>query len=407
MATNTATEDKPTVTVKDMKHLLALILDDTVKDEEKLSFEKAKTIIDLLITPSEDSGDQQPTETKTKREQVIDPKLKDNVRMEDLGLGRGVDATKPYPWQNKSSYQVRTITTDCANIIGTEESGQRRYYEGEVNSVLTQQLNTKLTIKEPSNSLAIGIDAEGSRSFTDTRKAVGEKVMTRTVSFRTNFDEQDTLEKDLSKFVLKRLQTKEKWDKKREGGLRLEGEPDDDNALQYLREFIDKLDKESDELWLVLQYCYDFIEYLGITHYVHTIKLGAATYRVLTTEEYYLKFDLQSGFEVNKVAKAELRASGGHTKKNTHTSTKVNTIGTIKDSDHTVKWVSPDEAVLEVELKPLHSLIRTRSLQLAMKWALERYIKRRESRRGEQPTFKCYVHVLLGLSNLYVDGQLG
>ena len=49
-------------------------------------------------------------------------------RLEDLGLGRGVDVTKPYPWQSKSSFQVRKV--ECKNIIGTEESGQREYYGG-------------------------------------------------------------------------------------------------------------------------------------------------------------------------------------------------------------------------------------------------------------------------------------
>ena len=47
--------------------------------------------------------------------------------------------------------------------------------EEEVDSVLTQQFNTNLTIEEPSNSLAIGIGAEHTRSFAETRKAVGHK----------------------------------------------------------------------------------------------------------------------------------------------------------------------------------------------------------------------------------------
>ena len=384
----TETAKKPTVTVKDMKHLLALLLDDTINDDEKISFEKAKTIIDLITTPSGDDGDdtESPEEEgeEVKRERMIESKLKDGGRMEDLGLGRGVDATKPHPWQSKSSIQVRTVNEDCKNIIGTEESGQREYYEEEVNSVLTQQLNTNLTIQEPSNSLTIGVDAERSRSFTDTRKAVGERVMTRTVSFRTNYDENETLEKELSKFILDRLQMKQQWDKHREGSTELSQWEAGADPLQHLKDFIYKLDRQSAELWLILRHCYDFIEHLGITHYVHTIKLGAARYMVLTTEEYYSKLEGsgQTGFEVNKVAKVALKSSGGHTKRDKHTMTKVSEIGKIADN-RTVEMKSPDEAVLEVELKPLYSLIQTRPLQLAVKWALEQYIKRRESRRGK------------------------
>lgn len=404
MATNentTETAEKPTVTAKDMKYLLALLLHDTINDKEKIPFEKAKTIIDLILSPSGDGGDNTESssseeEEEVKRERMIESKLKDSGRMEDLGLGRGVDATKPHPWQSKSSIQVRTINKDCENIIGTEEGGQREYYEEEVNSVLTQQLKTSLTIQEPSNSLTIGVEAEKSRSFTDTRKAVGEKVMTRTVSFRTNIDENETLEKELSKFILDRLQTRQKWEKGRKQSTTLDEEGVENNHLEHLRKLIHKLNMQSDDLQLILWFCYDFIEHLGVTHYVHTIKLGAARYRVLTTEEYYSKLEgsVKTGFEVNKVAKAELKSSAGHTKRDTHTLTKLSEIGRIKD-DHTVEMKSPDEAVLEVELKPLHSLIQTRALQLAVKWALERYIKRRESRRGKHVKLTTVLCILL------------
>lgn len=348
-------------------------------------------------TETEEAKDETVATTKAKTTEATDGNgYKDCKRIEDLGLGRGVDATKSHPWQNKSSFQVRTVKAN--NVIETEESGQKEYYEEEVSSVLTQQLNTKLTINEPSNSLVIGVDAEGSRSFSETRKSVGEKVMTRTVAFSRTYDETEesssddteSFEEELSKWIVDRILTKQRWKEEDEANKSndqreetLAKKPEKSTYLDHLNGYIGKLKKRSDGLKLILQYCYDFIEHIGITHYVHTVKLGASKYKVLTTEEYYLKLEGTSGFELNRVAKVEMNTSAEASRRNVRTLTLINEIGII-DPGHKVQRIAPNEAVLEVELKPLHSLIKTRALQLATKWALERYTKRRESRRGMQ-----------------------
>jgi hypothetical protein len=397
----------------DVKYLLALTLvKNEVKNETKIKFDDAKKIIELLIhagrgtTPEPDppGEDEPPSPTGV----IKDDEYK---RLENLGLGRGVDVTKPFPWQNKSSFQVRKIDPcKCQNIIGTEESGQREYYEEEVNSVLTQQFNTNLSIEEPSNSLVISIGAEHSRSFAETRKAVGHKVMTRTASFRSDVRDhkEDNFEEKLSEWILERLATKREWsleqDKDKELGTRADKElvTSKERLEKYLTEVARKLAKEfppearqsSDiaaekkayrETWELLQDCYDYVEQLGITHYVHTIKLGAAEYEVLTHETYDSRYTATPSFEVNKVAKAVVSANAGTSKHRTRKRKTVNSIGKIDDKDPenlTVKREAPDEAVLEIELKPLHSLIRMRALHLALKWALKRYIQRRESRKG-------------------------
>lgn len=404
----------PELSFGDVKHLLALsLVKHEVKDETKVKFDDAKKIIDLVIhagkgtTPGALGGNKS---SKAGDGCNDDPKgvIKDNEykRLENLGLGRGVDVTKPYPWQSKSSFQVRNINTHkCQNIIGTEESGQREYYEEEVDSVLTQQFNTNLTIEEPSNSLVIGIGAEHSRSFAETRKAVGHKVMTRTASFRSDCIEDDFEEK-LSEWILERIATKRKWSLKQAEGLIKIPDKDQGNFTKrldiYFTEVAKKLAKDfppearrsSDEAtekkafretWELLQDCYDYVEQLGITHYVHTIKLGAAEYEVLTQETYDSKFTATPSFEVNKVAKAVVSANLGTSKNRTHKRKTINSIGKIDDTDPEnlmVKREAPDEAVLEIELKPLHSLVRMRALHLALKWALKRYIQRRESRKG-------------------------
>ena len=55
----------------------------------------------------------------------------------DLGLGRGIDATNPKPWLNKTSFQVRRVVYD--ELIGTEEGGALNQYTNHVKSSVTLQ----------------------------------------------------------------------------------------------------------------------------------------------------------------------------------------------------------------------------------------------------------------------------
>ena len=77
-----------------------------------------------------------------------------------------------------------------------------------------------------------------------------------------------------------------------------------------------------------------------------------------------------------------MSVNAGTSKNRTRKWKTVNSIGKIDPDKLTVKREAPDEAMLEIELKPLHSLVHMRALHLALKWALKRYIQRRESRKG-------------------------
>lgn len=407
---------KPDLSVGDVKYLLALsLVKNDIKDDDKITFDDAKAIISLLIgqpnKPDPSPGNPPTDEDKPQPKGVIgDDECK---RLEDLGLGRGVDVTKPYPWQSKSSFQVRQVyMNEYKNIIGTEESGQREYYEEEVDSVLTQQFNTNLTIEEPSNSLAIGIGSEHSRSFAETRKAVGHKIMTRTASFRIDCVEEDFEEK-LSKWILERIATRRQWSLERDDQklikLPVKGKYKE-RLEEYIQGVADKIHEQlapekrpADEAtekmayresWALLQDCYDYVEHVGVTHYVHTIKLGAAEYEVLTQETYDSRLTATPSFEVNKVAKAVVSANFGISKHRKRKWKTENSIGRIEQDPNdptklTVKREAPDEAVLEIELKPLHSLVQMRALHLALKWALKRYIQRRECKKGMHIRLWC------------------
>ena len=89
--------------------------------------------------------------------------------------------------KHKSSFQVRRITYE--NILGTEEGGAVQSYEREISSVQTQQTKIKTSILVPKSPLTIGTDAELSRSVHASRRAIGRKVINRTISFRDNFDD--------------------------------------------------------------------------------------------------------------------------------------------------------------------------------------------------------------------------
>lgn len=325
-----------------------------------------------------------------KKERAL--KEDDKETLEDLGLGRAVDATNSFPWMNKTSFQARIINEDHSNIIGTDECNVQEYFEEEVSSVLSQQATTKLTIEEPTNSLSIGIDAEMARSLTETRKSVGERIVTRTVSFLSTFDdppvheltkktEPTTFEAQLSEWLLDRIRSQQERESDAQGTLNSKME----HPTAKLNEYFKSLEKKSKETDIILRYCRDFIEHYGVTHYVYSMKLGAAEYEVMTSSEYFSKLDSGGEFGINKVAKVEMKAKGGFGSKRTHKSKRTMSIGAISvDEKDKSKSQVEKEAVLEITLRPLHSLIRLRPLYAALQWALRKYIYDRQNRRGKE-----------------------
>ena len=71
--------------------------------------------------------------------------------------------------------------------MGTEEGGILQSYVNEVVSV--EEVQSMLSSSVPINSsVTIGVDAELSRSYSTSRKSMGKKLITRSVSFRPDFD---------------------------------------------------------------------------------------------------------------------------------------------------------------------------------------------------------------------------
>ena len=345
--------------------------------------------------------------------------------MVDLGLGRGVDATSPSPWLNKSSFQVREVTPN--NIIGTEEGGVLQSYSNEVSSV--QSMQTSMSASVPvSQQVSVGIDSELSRSYSANRRSVGKKIVTRTISYRADFDDltrtrpslssatplleggasprhlrqnstmspplgrqysvgrsastgstgeeiyapsSPTFEQRLSKWILDRL-----YEEEVEGVDELMPE---DDPTEVLADFVAEWPKQPQLVkQMIGKKCREFINHFCITHYVSSIELGASKYRVMSEEEYQTQIGVKGNVGVEQMASVavEQRASFGRRSK----STEATVIGRFKGGR--VNRGTTDEAVVGVKFQPISALVMTRLLRNKLQNAIRNYIDNQEHSKG-------------------------
>ena len=341
-------------------------------------------------------------------------------RFRDLGLGRGVDVTNPNMWTNKSPFIVRSICSKISNIIGTEEGGIRQYYSEDVSSLTSHQLNIKLSLHEPSSHIKVGIDAENSRSKSSTRKTVGAKVHTRTISFRADFNdlpiyslkdraglsaqpadqssyEPESFESQLCRWILDRIRAEEKLrissaskvveDDARPAKVLNPIELEGYTPVELLSNYLGGLEQGCPELKSVACYCKDFVKELGITHYVNAIELGALKYQVFTMGEYQNKFGAGATLGVEHLAEATV--SGKYQKLRTHKATKLREIGKITEGKE-VKRNSSEEAVIGFHIQPIHKLVQLLYIQVALQNAVKQYVERKSDKSGEFNLLLCY-----------------
>ena len=360
-----------------------------------------------------------------KAEPVFTPE--DIFRFVDLGLGRGIDATNPTPWLNKSSFQVRRVHED--NIIGTEEGGALQSYEREVTSVHTQQTSMKSSIVVPQSPITLGTDAEQSRSVSTSRRAIGRRVINRSISFRDDFidvplsgaktfttaqeetaseihlhttskkqgetditDAQQsilTFEERLAQWLVQRisahrLKVKALERLSSDGAVDSEGQAssailsDQLSPLESLALIIERGNRS--ELKLLINGCREFVYHFRITHYVSSIEMGAAEYRVLTEQEYLSKVGLSGSFGLEKLVNAAFSSTSSF--KKSIKASDLRKIGTIS-RDGTVIRGSYGEAVVGVKIQPLTNLVRLQFLQLALKKALVQFVETQGDSSGE------------------------
>ena len=318
----------------------------------------------------------------------------------DMGLGRGVDATKANMWKEKSSFQVQSVSKSLDNIIGTDEGGARNYFEREVSSISSRQTELKLSVVEPHSAVEVGVEATFSQSVTKSRKSVGEEITTRTIAFRTNFDDlpleridketvlrsskfesaksQQSLalagEKDSSQDKLDIVKSFEEklsdWllDRLRIRAEAAESTEDTESSTAKLANFLYKSSEETRES--VVSDCLLFIKQTGVTHYVHSIQLGAKKFRVFSSSEFARKVGVKGKMGWEKLAKASVSQTSASTKKKS--SLNVKEIGKI--SDGRVKRGVGEEAVISFKVMPIHTLVTSHHVNEAMKTALRDYM---------------------------------
>ena len=279
-------------------------------------------------------------------------------------------------------------------------------------SVQTQQADLKASIAVPQAPFTIGVDAEHSRSVSTTRRAVGKKVINRTISFRADFEDLPqstttdprtarrqaipsslaydtseeesyrdvadaqcdlTFEERLAKWILERLRYKEEV----EGRLGDHEEEATGNPLDDLAAVIQK--STTEQLKTILSACREFVQYFRVTHYVSAIELGASEYRVLSETEYFSRIKTGGTFGLEALANVAISQSASW--KKTKKASDLKRIGRIVYD--LVQRGTYDEAVVGVSIQPICSLVRLRYLQLTLKKALLEYVDTQGDSTGE------------------------
>ena len=350
-----------------------------------------------------------------KTENKVTPVLKPTEigSIVDLGLGRGVNATHSSPWFQKSSFQVRPVTLD--NVIGTEEGGILQSYVSEVVSV--EEIQTQMSTSVPASSqVSVGIDEEMSRSYSTSRRSMGKKIITRSITFKPDIQKQpltcdvaaaspvqalphpDTTPEDevkskhdtetavlpsimslhsptfqrcLSQWIIEALLDEEA------DGVE-EPDPNDDPNQALAQIILNWPKGVADVRAMLKQKCSKFIEKYSITHYVSGIDLGASQYQVISEEQYVKEFGVKNSLEILKVVNQVVSFKSKSTKKARFS--RLTEIGRF--DGNTVKRGTTDEAVVGVTFQPISALVSIRVLKSALQTAIKSYIEDQQFSRG-------------------------
>ena len=344
-----------------------------------------------------------------------------------LGLGRGVDATEPNLWKEKSSFQVQSVSKSLDNIIATDEGGEHDYYEREVSSISNRQAELKLSVDEPNTSIHIGMDTLYSQSLSKSKKSIGEQVITRTISFRNTFDDlplqhinekvlerrfkpaditsqscemkleiNNSFEEKLSEWLLNRISGREEviasfcsfGASPNDTGIKF------DNSTAILSKYLqtEAEHDHSEKFQHVVRDCVLFVEATGVTHYIYSIQLGAMKFCVLSSMDYDKTVGVKVKVDVEKVAKSTLGLMASEGSKISSKSLSVKEIGKMTNGH--VKRGNGDEAVIGFKLMPIQRLVTSYYLNKALKQALRKYITKRSAKFSKFSLIIIIVHTL-------------
>ena len=357
---------------------------------------------------------------------AAEPSDEDIVYFKKLGLGRGLNVAKPSPWLNKSSFQVRDFTKD--DIMETLEGGSLQHYDREITSDHQQRSEIRGTVKPTNAPVAIGVDAEQSRSYSYSRHAVGTKIINRTISFRVSFEDaprpkvdgsshsnhttpnpkpqshqtspaKESFEEKFSRWLLERMM--------------LYNEPPSESSklsntekvADFLNEHHQKIlekdnrGKDKNVLQKVQEDCSDFVTHFGVTHYVSAIELGASTYQVMSEKEFSARVAGKGSMGVESIVGAAGSISVSQEflwrrKKKSIEQKKIGKI-TTEEGEKRVKRDPENEAVVGIQILPISSLVRNYYLERALRAALIDYTTREERCRYSHAFVQYYSIIVI------------
>ena len=315
-----------------------------------------------------------------------------------LGLGRGIDATDKMPWVNKKSFQIRRVH---GSVIETNEGGILMSYNHEVQSIAETEEKLLSSLNPPELPVSICIEDELDRNVSSTRRIVGRRVVNRSISFQSDFEEKykdgeiakstkesffipkdpaevisntqnsgHTFEERVCQWILHRL-------------VQVNGivvHKIDDNPVDQLMAVLmhsKTISKLEDE---IKTSCRDLIENLRVTHYVTGVQLGAAEYRIMSDGQYHKKIASEGAFGIDMVATASSKNRMKLTKKEASKCSQLRQIGKI-ENDHVTKGTQ-DEVALQIQVQPITRLIKLPVLKSAFKTAIEKYMEGTPSTEG-------------------------
>lgn len=320
-----------------------------------------------------------------------------------LGLGRGIDATKKNPWTNKTSFQVRRVHN---SVVETNEGGTLASYDHEILSIASLDEQFQASLNPPECPINIHVEADINRCVNASRYVIGKRVFTRTIGFQTDIEEKYTdgesqrngkethlvprdpteivynsqnsaltFEERLYHWLLQKIAHKCAMIGQRIDIRSDENYADQLTKLMHSNKTLTRVDEE------IKAGCREIIQSLRITHYVTSIRLGAAEYRVMSEGEYHKQLALGGAFGLDSLAVEATTGFTKQTKKEAFRCSQLRKIGCIDENDKVEKG-SEGETVLTLQVQPITRLIRVPAVKAALIGAVENYMERTSAAEG-------------------------
>ena len=302
-----------------------------------------------------------------------------------LGLGRGIDITKPTPWLQKTSFQARSVSTE--KLVETEDGGILQAYSEEVRSRVTLRGEVRANVKVPEVSFNIGMHSEYTRSTLSAKHVIGTKVKNRTVSFSVDFDDVHEAASRTGRTPVLRADVSQQEDQSAHDGpsvspqLSSQVSETQDENLTFEERLCRWLNKNNlshpaeDRIKKIKEDIQQFVYQFGITHYVSAIELGGLEYRVVTEKEYGMQAIGEAIASVTAPGYGGADTAAKMAKRyewSKHTS-ELKQIGRITGKDNEKKVTLADEAVIGCQLTPISSLVKNPQLKKALITAVKNY----------------------------------